>query len=52
MSTVRLQRYLYITFITNADVVGIIKFRQTISDLVNRHGNPQKQSKFTITDGR
>lgn len=34
------------------DVMGIIKFRETISDSVNRHGHAQKQSKLTITDGR
>ncbi|KAK1353218.1 hypothetical protein POM88_052353 [Heracleum sosnowskyi] len=35
-----------------ADVVGIIKFYQPLADLVNKRGNPQKQVKFTITDGR
>ncbi|KAK1354974.1 hypothetical protein POM88_048230 [Heracleum sosnowskyi] len=34
------------------DVVGIIKFYQPLVDLVNKWGNPQKQVKFTITDGR
>ncbi|KAK1388784.1 hypothetical protein POM88_016962 [Heracleum sosnowskyi] len=34
------------------DVVGIIKFYQPLADLVNKRGNPQKQVKFTITNGR
>ncbi|KAL8102907.1 hypothetical protein AgCh_027441 [Apium graveolens] len=42
----------YLAGASYIDVVGIIKFRETISDLVNRLGNAQKQSKFTITDGR
>lgn len=34
-----------------ADVVGIIKHYQPLTNLVNRLGNPQKQVKFIITDG-
>ncbi|XP_074332738.1 uncharacterized protein LOC141670683 isoform X2 [Apium graveolens] len=34
-----------------ADVVGIIKNHRGIEDIVNRHDKPQKQAKFTISDG-
>ncbi|KAK1391726.1 hypothetical protein POM88_010782 [Heracleum sosnowskyi] len=35
-----------------ADVVGIIKHYQPLTDLVNRFGDPNKQVKMIITDGR
>ncbi|XP_074340611.1 replication protein A 70 kDa DNA-binding subunit E-like isoform X2 [Apium graveolens] len=34
-----------------ADVVGIIKIHRGIEDIVNKHGKPQKQAKFTISNG-
>lgn len=49
----KIMQFDYVFFFCNVlDVIGIIQKKENINNFNNKHGQPQKNIKFKISDGR